>query len=352
MLENLLVTGGSGFMGSAFIRFVLSQPDFTGTVVNLDLLTYAANKENLASVERDVRYQFIRGDIRDRGLLRKVYEEVGIDGIVHFAAETHVDRSISAPAPFIETNIVGTYTLLEFVRDYRSIRFHHISTDEVFGTLGEEGVFSEESPYHPRSPYSASKASSDHFVRAYGETYGLSVTLSHSTNNYGPYQFPEKFIPLMILNCLEEKPLFVYGTGKNIRDWLYVEDHARAIWNILNHGKRGEAYNVGSKTEMRNLDLLKRIIEMIAEKTGKEISRLFDLITFVPDRPGHDYRYALDTQKIVAEIGWKPVTSLQEGLDKTIDWYLANPDWVKRVQSQEYSDWIKRQYPQMEGSMK
>jgi dTDP-glucose 4,6-dehydratase len=321
---RLLVTGGMGFMGSAFIRYLLSDTDFAGTISNLDLLTYAANMRNLASIENDERYQFFHGNILDLGLIEKTYEQRPFDAIVHFAAETHVDRSIDHPQVFIETNVLGTSNLLTFVRHHPSVHFHHISTDEVYGSLGEQGIFTEDSPYLPNSPYAASKAASDHFVRAYAKTYGISVTLSHASNNYGPCQFPEKLIPLMISHALHEKPLPVYGKGENIRDWLFVEDHADAIWKILQRGTPGEIYNVGGTCEKRNIDLLFLILETLASKLGKDPSDYHHLITFVEDRPGHDFRYALDGEKMKTVIGWEPRHDLAAGLEKTIEWHLLS----------------------------
>ena len=337
---HLLVTGGAGFMGSAFIRFVLQKTNFSGLLINLDLLTYAENIENLSSVQNDPRYRFVKGNINEKELLEQIHKEFHLDGIIHFAAETHVDRSIKNPEIFIHTNILGTYQLLEFVRAHPSIHFHHISTDEVYGSLKEEGVFTEKSPYAPNSPYSASKAASDHLVRSFGETYDLSTTLSHASNNYGPYQFPEKFIPLMILSCMEEKSLPIYGTGKNIRNWLYVEDHAEAIWNILERGKKKEVYNIGGTSELSNLDLLHSIISFYAKITGKNQEELASRITYLPDRPGHDFRYAIDGSKISHEIGWKAKHSLLEGLSKTIEWYLIHP----YKKTGDYVKWIELQY--------
>lgn len=318
---HLLVTGGAGFMGSAFIRYLLGETDFKGTISNLDLLTYAANLRNLASIENDPRYRFFHGNILDQGLLEKIYEERPFDAIVHFAAETHVDRSIDHPQVFVETNVLGTSNLLTFVRHHPNVHFHHISTDEVYGSLGAQGVFTEDSPYLPNSPYAASKAASDHFVRAYAKTYGLSVTISHASNNYGPCQFPEKFIPLMISHALHEKPLPVYGKGENVRDWLFVEDHADAVWKILQKGKVGEIYNVGGTCEKRNIDLLFLILETLATKLGKDPMEYHRLITFVEDRLGHDFRYALSGEKMKT-IGWKPRHDLTIGLKKTIEWHL------------------------------
>ena len=312
---HILVTGGAGFMGSAFIRFVLKQEAFEGHISNLDLLTYAGHLENLESVKEDERYTFFHGNIRDQQLLEKIQAERPIAGIVHFAAETHVDRSITDPDTFIQTNIVGTYELLEYVRKHPEIHFHHISTDEVYGTLGKEGAFIEESPYRPNSPYSASKASSDHLVRSYGMTYKLSTTTSHASNNYGPGQYPEKFIPLMIQKILEKKKLPIYGAGENIREWLFVEDHARAIWTILQHGKKGEVYNIGGGSEMKNIDLLHLLFEVIEEVTGEKVDER--LTTFIGDRLGHDFRYAMDGAK-VEQLGYRPIWPLKAGLRETI----------------------------------
>ncbi|MCB1109885.1 MAG: dTDP-glucose 4,6-dehydratase [Chlamydiia bacterium] len=311
---HLLVTGGAGFMGSAFIRYVLKQEGFTGHLTNLDLLTYAGNLESVASVADDSRYQFVQGDIRDSDLLMSLHKERPIQGIVHFAAETHVDRSIADPQTFLETNVMGTYILLEFVRKH-PMHFHHISTDEVYGALGNEGHFTESSPYRPNSPYAASKASSDHLVRSFAKTYGISTTLSHASNNYGPFQYPEKFIPLMIKHALEGKPLPVYGSGENMREWLYVEDHARAIWTILSQGKRGEVYNIGGGNEMKNIDLLRLILKILQKATGE--NHLEDLITFVPDRLGHDFRYAMEGTKI-QQLGYRSIWPLEAGLRETI----------------------------------
>lgn len=312
---HLLVTGGAGFMGSAFIRFVLKQEEFQGHVTNLDLLTYAGNLENLVSVKGDERFSFYQGDISDEALLGKIHKEKPIHAIVHFAAETHVDRSIAGPDDFMQTNIMGTYHLLEFARRYPEIHFHHISTDEVYGALGKEGIFTEDSPYKPNSPYSASKAASDHLVRSYGMTYKSSTTTSHASNNYGPGQYPEKFIPLMIQSILEEKELPVYGAGENIREWLFVEDHARAIWTILLNGKKGEVYNIGGGSEMKNIDLLHLLIEVMEEATGKKVDQR--LITYVTDRSGHDYRYAMDGAK-VEQLGYRPIWPLKAGLRETV----------------------------------
>ncbi len=312
----LLVTGGAGFIGSAFIRYLLRLPEFTGKIINYDLLTYAANLDYLKGFHDHPRYRFVQGDILNGELVEKLMDEV--DTIVHFAAETHVDRSIASARPFVETNVMGTLSLLEVVRKFPHVHFHHISTDEVYGSLGESGTFNERSAYRPNSPYSASKAASDHMVRAFAQTYGLSTTISNCSNNYGPCQHPEKFIPLMIVNCLKKKHLPVYGRGVNVRDWLYVDDHAAAVWRILQFGKKGQTYNIGGRTEMTNLELLHLLIEEVRkEKPGDYQS----LIRFVQDRPGHDFRYAIDGTKMEKELGWTPKISLQEGLKRTVKWY-------------------------------
>ncbi len=346
---NLLVTGGSGFIGTNFIRFLFSLPAFDGRVINVDRLTYAGNPDNLADIESRFpdRYLFFQADIGDADTINRIFNDCDVDTICHFAAESHVDRSIVAPDDFIRTNIVGTFNLLEIARrrKNRLNRFHHISTDEVFGSLGADGYFTETTAYRPNSPYSASKAGSDHLVRAYHATYGLPVTLSNCSNNYGPYQFPEKLIPLMILNALEGKPLPVYGDGRNVRDWLFVDDHCRAVWEIIQHGKEGETYNVGGDCERENLSLVEMICDAIDTKIGTTNGKSHrELITFVKDRPGHDRRYAIDATKIKAELGWTPATAIDDGIDKTIDWYLDNTAWVERVKSGEYRKWIEQQY--------
>lgn len=343
-LKHLFVTGGAGFIGSAFIRYVLSLPDFQGTILNYDLLEYSGSQENVAEVENDPRYTFVQGDICNQSLVEELCLAWGIDCIVNFAAETHVDRSIQTPFKFIQTNIIGTFQLLEVVRRHPEIHFHHVSTDEVYGSLEAQGAFHESSPYKPNSPYSASKASSDHFVNAYAATYGISTTLSNCSNNYGPFQFPEKLIPLMILNCVQNKPLPIYGSGQNIRDWLYVEDHAQALWEILNRAPKGSCYNIGGGAEKTNLELVHLLIEMLASAQNVSPQKYTPLIQFVKDRPGHDHRYAIDYSKIQNELGWMPKHSLQQGLEKTIQWYLANEDWVRLVQNEGYSHWIESNY--------
>ena len=326
-IHNVLVTGGAGFIGSAFIRYLLKEvPSFKGHCVNLDLMTYAGNLANLKEVQEDPRYHFHKGNICDQALVEKLCREYTIDTIIHFAAESHVDRSITGPKAFLETNILGTFHLLEVVRKNPNIHFHHVSTDEVYGCLGSTGFFTEQTPYHPNSPYSASKASSDHFVRAYETTYNISTCISNCSNNYGPYQFPEKLIPLMILNCLNNRKLPVYGKGQNVRDWLYVEDHAKALWMLLEYGKKGETYNIGGEEEWKNIDLVHEILRVIANMQGVEKETLESLITYVEDRPGHDYRYAIDCTKIKNEIGWKPDHDFSQGLEETVRWYIQQQE--------------------------
>ena len=320
--NHILVTGGAGFMGSAFIRYLFEKTSFQGKVSNLDLLTYAGNLLNLKTVEKEKRYRFFQGDIVDTALLEDIYDKDPIDCIVHFAAETHVDRSIKAPNPFIHTNVLGTYHLLSFVLSHPHIHFHHVSTDEVYGSLGQKGMFFENSPYLPNSPYAASKAASDHFVRAYQKTYGLSVTISHASNNYGPGQYREKFIPTVILNCLQKEPIPLYGKGNNIRDWLFVEDHSAAIWKILEKGSPGEVYNIGGNCELNNRALIGKIIMLLAEILKEDSEQFFHLITFIKDRLGHDFRYSLNTRKIEEKLGFYPSVDLACGLKKTIHYFL------------------------------
>ncbi|MFV0339191.1 MAG: dTDP-glucose 4,6-dehydratase [Parachlamydiaceae bacterium] len=341
---NILVTGGSGFIGSAFIRYLLLKTGFQGTITNLDALTYAGNPENLQPVSEDKRYRFVQGDIRNQSLVEHILEEQAIDSIVHFAAESHVDRSILGPQAFIETNVMGTFHLLEASRKVPGIHFHHVSTDEVYGCLGDTGFFTETTPYSPNSPYSASKAASDHLVRVYGTTYGLSTCISNCSNNYGPYHFPEKLIPLMILNCVRRKPLPVYGDGKNVRDWLYVDDHAEALWLLLQRGKKGETYNIGGEQERKNIEIVHQIIETIAPLIGAEEKELKALITYVKDRPGHDFRYALDCTKMKREFSWTPSPSFKENLKHTIQWYLANAAWIENIESGSYRQWLEENY--------
>jgi dTDP-glucose 4,6-dehydratase len=342
--QSVLITGGCGFIGSALVRHLFRLPQFTGKVVNFDLLTYAANPDNVKGSVDAGRYTFVQGDIGDAELVARVCREHAVDTLVHFAAESHVDRSIVGPGAFIQANIVGTYQLLEVVRAQSQIHFHHVSTDEVYGSLGATGLFTETTSYDPSSPYSASKAASDHLVRAYTRTYGLSTTLSNCSNNYGPYQFPEKLVPLMILNLLEGKPLPVYGTGANVRDWLYVDDHVEAIWTIVLNGKRGETYNVGGEAEWANLALLHKLIEVVAKATQRDAEVLKKQITFVADRPGHDARYAIDCSKLKRELGWSQRHDIESGLLATVRWYLENPDWVARVKSGAYREWLDKNY--------
>ncbi len=346
----LLVTGGAGFIGGNFIRHVFDHTSFEGTIVNFDKLTYAGNPHSLADVAARYgnRYVFVQGDIADEAAVASVLREHKIDTVVHFAAESHVDRSIHGPGEFVRTNIVGTFTLLRGVQEYwagrEDVRFHHVSTDEVFGSLGPTGQFTETTAYDPRSPYSASKASSDHLVNAWHHTYGLPVTMSNCSNNYGPFHFPEKLIPLMIGNLLSGKPLPVYGDGSNVRDWLYVEDHASAVWAIVTRGKNGETYNVGGENEWTNIELVRFLCTRLAEIQSKEADSYFKLITHVKDRPGHDHRYAIDCSKLKRELGWTQSVTFEQGLDLTIRWYLDHQDWVGQVTSGEYRNWIDLQY--------
>jgi dTDP-glucose 4,6-dehydratase len=346
-----MVTGGAGFIGSNFIDYLFHKTNFAGIVVNVDKLTYAGNLQNLTDIDNELggeRYFFEKIDICDYEQLKKTFQNYRIDTIVHFAAESHVDRSIFGPRDFIETNIVGTFNLLELTREFwgrkSDVLFHHISTDEVYGSLGKDGYFYEKTPYTPRSPYSASKASSDHLVRAYFHTYGVPVTLSNCSNNFGPYQFPEKLIPLIILNILEENQLPVYGDGKNIRDWLFVEDHAFAVWVILNKGKTGETYNIGGENEWQNIKLVNVLCEKMALCMRKDKKYYKKLITFVKDRPGHDRRYAINCDKIKEELGWKQSVSFDEGLNRTIEWYMNNSKWVENIKTGGYKKWINLNY--------
>ena len=365
-LKNILVTGGAGFIGSNFIHYLFglssakgnlfNDADFSGNVVNVDCLTYAGNLESLKDVEEKFggkRYFFEKVDICNRPEIERILKQYDIDTIMHFAAESHVDRSILGPETFIKTNVMGTFTLLDAARSFwkkpdgtfrDDVLFHHISTDEVYGSLGETGYFTETTPYDPRSPYSSSKASSDHIAMAYFHTYGLPLTLSNCTNNYGPYQFPEKLLPLMISNIRDGKPLPVYGKGDNIRDWIYVEDHNRAVWLIVNKGRTGQKYNIGGENEWQNIKLLHKVIELSAEKLGKPASEIEKTITYVKDRPGHDKRYAIDCTKIKTELGWQRKMTFEEGLNATVDWYLKNTEWVNHILSGEYTKWIDANY--------
>ncbi len=349
-MKNLLVTGGAGFIGVNFIRYLLEESDFDGRIINVDKLTYAGNPESLSDIEASYsdRYVFVKEDIVNDDKMKVVFDKYEIDSISHFATESHVDRSIASPHEFIRTNILGTYKLLEIARQRggRIKLFHHISTDEVFGSLGEKDYFTENTPYRPNSPYSASKASSDHLVRSYFKTYDLPVTISNCSNNYGPFQFPEKLIPLMILNAIEDKALPVYGDGLNIRDWLYVRDHCSAIWTIMKKGKIGNTYNIGGGNEMENIKVVEMICDYLDVIEGKRPNRepRRSLISFVTDRPGHDRRYAIDSNKIINELGWMPVESFETGLLKTVKWYLSNKEWIDNVRSGEYRNWIKNHY--------
>lgn len=322
--RRILVTGGAGFIGSAFIRYGLQQHSNCEKIVNVDLLTYAANLDSIKEVAEDPRYIFIQADICDEDKIEKICIEHEIDSIVHFAAESHVDRSIVSPRAFFETNVRGSFLLLEVLRRLPHIHFHHVSTDEVYGSLDKKGCFNENSPYAPNSPYSASKAASDHFVRAYTNTYNLSTTLSHATNNFGPFQHEEKFLPRMIRCCLEDVPLPIYGNGMNVRDWLYVDDHVEAIFAILENAPSGSVYGVSGNNEMKNIEILSCLIEELSELLGKEGGYFKNKITYVADRPGHDFRYAIDSSKIQRELNWKPRHSMRHGLRKTVEWYLRN----------------------------
>ena len=350
-LTKILVTGGAGFIGSNFIRYLFRHTEFEGKAVNVDKLTYAGNMENLVDIAGEYegdRYFFERVDICDRNALDRIFDQYEIDTVVHFAAESHVDRSIFGPAEFIHTNILGTFSLLETARKYWSGRddvlFHHVSTDEVYGSLDKSGYFFETTSYDPHSPYAASKASSDHLVKSYYHTYKLPITLSNCSNNYGPYQFPEKLIPLMILNMMNEKPLPVYGDGKNVRDWLFVEDHASAVWLILNRGKEGETYNIGGENEWENITLVNKLCELVAQQNRKERDYYKKLITYVKDRPGHDRRYAINCDRIKKDLGWSQSVEFDEGLSRTVKWYVANDRWVQNILSGDYQKWIDRNY--------
>ncbi len=345
MGQKYFITGGCGFIGANFVHYVL-QASAANEVVNLDKLTYAGNPQNLSSLTNDERYSFVQGDIGDPRIVNDIFKAHEPDIVVNFAAESHVDRSIDGPAEFIQTNIVGTSVLLqEALHYYKSLdsekslsfRFHHVSTDEVFGSLGQEGSFTEITPYDPSSPYSASKAASDHLVRAWHRSFGLPVIISNCSNNYGPYQFPEKLIPLMILNCLDQRPLPIYGRGENVRDWLYVTDHCAAIMTIIEQGQIGETYNVGGNNEIQNIDIVKTICGILDEvQPSLDGNSYAELITFVRDRPGHDFRYAIDSSKLQKEINWRPQETFETGIRKTIHWYLNNSEWWQEIQNNTY----------------
>jgi dTDP-glucose 4,6-dehydratase len=349
--RSILITGGAGFIGSHTVRhFVKKYPEYR--IINLDKLTYAGNLENLKDIESAENYFFIRGDVADGALLENIFSEHGIDSVIHLAAESHVDRSISSPMDFVRTNIIGTVTLLNTARNswlnpqsaIRNPRFYHISTDEVYGSLGTTGYFTETTPYDPRSPYSASKASSDHLVMAYHHTYNLPAVISNCSNNYGPFHFPEKLIPLIINNIMHNKPLPVYGKGENVRDWLFVEDHVEAMDLVFHKGKAGEKYNVGGNNEWKNIDLVKLVCSIMDKKLKRVSGESAKLITFVKDRAGHDLRYAIDSSKIQHELGWKPKHKFEEGIELTADWYLNNSEWLAHVTSGAYQKYYEEQY--------
>ena len=338
-MKNVLVTGGCGFIGSNFVEHITKKKNIHPVI--LDKLTYAGNVDNLSQIDKS-KFTFIKGDICEDKLLRRLFEKYKFEGVFHFAAESHVDRSIDGPGAFIKTNIIGTYTLLEVSREYykkfnQNFKFIHVSTDEVFGDLREDDYFTENTPYNPSSPYSASKASSDHLVKSWGRTFGLPIIITNCSNNYGPFQFPEKLIPLMIINCLENKPLPIYGDGQNIRDWLFVSDHCRALYKIFKKGKLNDTYNIGGNNEIKNIDIVNIICEMLDDLKPLKNGTYKDLISFVQDRPGHDTRYAINSTKIQNEIGWRPLESFKTGIRKTLKWYLNNEDWWSSIVDRVYN---------------
>jgi len=347
-MKKILITGGAGFIGSHVVRrFVNKYSQYQ--IFNLDALTYAGNLENIKDIESNSNYTFVKGDIVDEGFINELFKLHNFDGVLHLAAESHVDRSIEDPLAFVKTNVIGTMNLLNAAKNqwkgnFEDKRFYHISTDEVYGSLGSTGLFTENTPYDPNSPYSASKASSDHFVRAYGETYGVPYVVTNCSNNYGSYHFPEKLIPLFINNIINSKPLPVYGDGNYTRDWLFVEDHAIAIDLVFHEGKNNETYNIGGFNEWKNIDLVKLLCKIMDGKLGRVEGTSQELITYVKDRPGHDLRYAIDASKINKELGWKPSVTFEEGLEKTINWYLNNQEWLESVTSGSYKDYYQKQY--------